>query len=106
VDGDNFGSRVLLDYPLENRASSLQDLLTHGLYEPAPLEALRELLVGGREHPEAAHYHKVFDNARAYPVGPRPTNSCWKAIISSLMAASVLLCRRLPMDVSLHLLVL
>src|SRR5215218_9107846 len=36
--------------------------------------------------------------------GPRPTNSCWKAIISSLMAASLLLCRRL-MDVSLHLLV-
>src|SRR5918998_257867 len=26
--------------------------------------------------------------------GPRPTNSCWKAIISSLMVASVLLCRR------------
>src|SRR5215203_584836 len=26
--------------------------------------------------------------------GPRPTNSCWKAIISSLMAASALLCRR------------
>src|SRR5215216_3988186 len=36
--------------------------------------------------------------------GPRPTNSCWKAIISSLMAASVLLCLRF-MDVSLHLLI-
>ena len=72
MDGDNSGSRVLLNYPLENRASSLQNLLAHGLYEPAPLEALRELLLGGREHPEAAHYHKVFDNARAYPVGATP----------------------------------
>ncbi len=35
--------------------------------------------------------------------GPRPTNSCWKAIISSLMAASVLLCRRTTR--CLHLLV-
>src|SRR5215212_9708115 len=36
--------------------------------------------------------------------GPRPTNSCWKAIISSLMAASILLCRRL-IKLPLHLLI-
>src|SRR5215210_1998470 len=35
--------------------------------------------------------------------GPRPTNSCWKVIIPSLMADSVLLCRRAIM-VALHLL--
>jgi hypothetical protein len=83
VDGDYLRARVLLDRRFEVRSSHFQDLLAHSLDEPTSLVALGELRILS---------------------GPRPTNSCWKAIISSLMAASVLFCLRF-MDVSLHLLI-
>src|SRR5215211_5812726 len=63
---------MLLHYTLEDRSSRLEDVLAHGLDEPASLEALGELPLCGSEDPEAAHYHQVFDYARAYPVGAAP----------------------------------
>src|SRR5918999_610569 len=36
VNGDDLGSSVLLDNPLQDRAPGFQDLLAHGLDDPAP----------------------------------------------------------------------
>src|SRR5215216_6366070 len=60
---------MLLNYVFQDRASRFQDLLSHGLDEPASLEALGKLLLGRCEHAEAANYRQVFDYPRSYPVG-------------------------------------
>jgi hypothetical protein len=69
VNGNDLGSSVLLDNPLQERAPGFQDLLAHSLDDPAPLEASGQLQLCGCEHAEAAHYHQVFDYARSDPIG-------------------------------------
>src|SRR5215218_647900 len=39
VNGNDFGSSVFLDDSFQDRAPGFQDLLAHGLDQPAPLEA-------------------------------------------------------------------
>src|SRR3954453_15771143 len=69
MDRDDLGSRVLLDYALQYRAPGLEHLLAHGLDRPASLLGVGELLLGRREHAEAAHDDQVFDHPGPYPFG-------------------------------------
>src|SRR5215217_2476259 len=69
VNGNDLGSHVLLDYSFEDLSSGLEDLLSHGFDEPASLIAIGELLLGGREHVEAANDHQIVDYPGSYPLG-------------------------------------
>src|SRR5215213_4790196 len=69
VNRNYLSPRVPLDYSFEDLSSGLEDLLSHGFDEPASLIAIGELLLGGREHVEAANDHQIVDYPGSYPLG-------------------------------------
>jgi hypothetical protein len=101
VNGDDLGFLVLLDNLSKSERPASRTCWRTALINLRSSKLADSCSSAGVSTPKLRTNTKPSTMRVLIPSGPRPTNSCWKAIISSLMV----LCRRF-MSVSLHLLFL